>query len=143
MDLFLADAQGLALALACGIFAGAAGRRGTLGTILLVAAAVGGAILFGASIATEDHPAWPGWPVGALFAGFAFVVTRDFAAAAAQRSGGAGFTGALIALAALALAAISLVAGPISLLVLAGLVWLWLGRRRRAASKHEGLRTLR
>jgi hypothetical protein len=143
MDLFLAGCQGAGLALAAGAFAGASGRRGTAGAVLGLVAAVGGAVLFGISLAAEDHPAWPGWPVGAALAGFAFVVTRDLAAAAAQRADGGGFTGALIALAALALAGLSVLVPPIALAAFAALVWLYIGRRRRAAQKHAGLRSLR
>lgn len=143
MDLFLAGCQGLGLALAAGILAGAAGRRGTLGWVLLLAAMAGGAVLFGASIAEQDHPVWPGWPVGAAFAAFAFLVVREIAESAARRADGGGFTAALIALAALALAGLSIVLPPLGLLALAALAWLYLGRRRRAGRKYEGLRTLR
>lgn len=143
MDLFLAGCQGAGLALAAGAFAGASGRRGPIGIALLVLAVVGGAVLFGLSLETEDHPAYPGWPVGALLAAFAFLVVRDLAAAAADRADGGGFTGGLIAAAALALAGLSLLVSPVALLALAGLLWLYAGRRRRAARKYEGLRTLR
>lgn len=143
MDLFLAGCQGLGLALAAGIFAGASGRRDAIGTALLVAAAVGGAALFGLSLREEDHPAWPGFPVGAVVAWFAFTVTRDVAAGAAGREDAGAATGILIAAAALMLAAVSLFLQPVSLVALAGLAWLALGRRRRAGRKYEGLRTLR
>ncbi len=143
MDLFLAGCQGLGLALAVGIFAGASARRDSIGWILLAVAALGGAALWGMSLAQEDHPAWPGWPVGAIFAWFAFTVSRDVAEGAAARDGGAGASGLLIAVAALALAGLSLLVPPISLLALAGLGWLALSRRRRSSRKYEGLRTLR
>jgi len=104
---------------------------------------VGGAVLFGISLAEEDHPAYPGWPVGAALAALSFFVVRDFAEAAATRADGGGFTGALIAGAALLLAGLSLVLPEAGLLALAGLIWLYVGRRRRAARKYEGLRTLR
>ena len=66
MDLFLAGCQGAGLAVAAGALAGASGRRGTPGVVLLVLAVIGGAAaLFGIALANEDHPAWPGWPVGA------------------------------------------------------------------------------
>lgn len=143
MDLFLAGCQGVGLALAAGAFAGASGRRGTLGLALLLLAAVGGGLLFGISIAEEDHPEWPGWPVGALLAAFAFLVVREIAEAAAKRAQDGGFTAALIALAALAIAGLSILLPPIGLLALIALVVLYLGRRRRAARKYEGLRTLR
>ncbi len=143
MDLFLAGCQGVGLAIAAGALAAAFGLRGTPGTVLALIAIVGGAALFGISLAAEDHPAWPGWLVGAALAGFAFIVTRDLAEGAARRADGAGFTGALIGLAALALAGLSVLVPPVSLVALAGMVWLYLGRRRRAAQKYEGLRTLR
>jgi hypothetical protein len=143
MDLFLAGCQGAGLALAAGAFAGASGRRGTVGTVLVLVAAIGGAALFGISLAAEDHPAWPGWPVGAALAWFAFLVTRDLAAGAAQRAEGGAFIGALIALAALALAGLSVLVPPVAILAFCGLVWLYLGQRRRVAQKYEGLRSLR
>ena len=143
MDLFLAGCQGLGLALAAGIFAGASGRRDALGTVLLIAAVVGGAVVFGLSLTEEDHPAWPGFPIGAIFAWLAFEVTRDVAVGAAGREDAGATTGLVIAVAALVLAALSLVLPPISLLALVGLVWLALARRRRAGRKYEGLRTLR
>lgn len=143
MDLFLAGCQGAGLALAAGAVAGASGRRGAVGLVLLVAGIAGGAALFGVSLAEEDHPAYPGWPVGALLAAFAFAVVRDLAEAAARRAGGGGFTAALIALGALALAGLSILLAPGALLGLLALLWLYLGRRSRAGRKYEGLRTLR
>lgn len=143
MDIFLAGCQGFGLALAAGIFAGASGRRGAIGWALLAIAAVGGAILFGLSLETEDHPGWPGWPLGALVASFAFVVTRDIAEGAMQRAEGAGASGLIISVAALVLAGLSLLLPPVALIALAGLVWLAFSRRKRAARKYEGLRTLR
>ena len=104
---------------------------------------VGGAILFGLSLEAEDHPAWPGWPVGALIAAGSFLVISDFSAGAAGRAEGGGFIAALIALGALALAGLSVLLPPVGLVALAGIVYLGLARRDRAARKYEGLRTLR
>jgi hypothetical protein len=143
MDLFLAACQGVGLALAAGALAGAPGRRESTGTLLLVAAIVAGAVLFGVSLGSEDHPAWPGWPLGAALAAFGFVVVSDLAAAAAKRAEGGGFIGALIGFAALALAGLSILLPPLGLVALGALVWLYAGQRRRAAQKYEGLRTLR
>ena len=143
MHFFEAACQGVGLAVAAGALAGAAGRRGGIGTVLLVLAIVGGAILFGASLAEEDHPAWPGWPVGAAIAAGSFLVVSDFAAAAAARAEGGGFIGALIALGALATAGLSIIWRPLGLVALALIVYLGLARRRRSARKYEGLRTLR
>lgn len=143
MDLFEAACQGVGLAVAAGMFAGATGKRGGLGYVLLALAVVGGAILFGASLATEDHPAWPGWPVGGLIAGGTFFVISDFAAGAAKRAEGGGVIAGTIALTALATAGLSLLFGPLGLIALLASIYLWFGRRRRAATKYEGLRTLR
>lgn len=143
MDLLLAACEGVGLALAAGAFSGAAGRDGAIGNLLLTAALIGGAALFGLALSSEDHPAWPGWAAGVVLAGFAYVAVRGLASGAATRADGGGFTSALIALAALALAGTSILFGPIGLAALAGVIWLYLGRRRQAARKYEGLRTLR
>ena len=143
MHFFLAACQGAGLAVAAGALAGAPGRRGTLSNVLAIAAVIGGALLFGASLAAEDHPAWPGWPVGALIAAGSFLVVSDFAVGAAARAEGGGFIGALIALGALATAGLSVILPPLGLVALAGIVYLGLARRSRAARKYEGLRTLR
>jgi len=143
MDLFLAGCQGAGLALAAGTFAGASGRRAAIGFALLAAAVIGGAVLFGLSLEEEDHPAYPGWTIGALLGGFAFLVVRDIAEGAGRRAGGAGFTGALIAVAALLVAVLSLFLPPVAIALFLALCYLALARRRRAGRKYEGLRTLR
>ena len=143
MHFFEAACQGIGLAVACGALAGAFGRRDGIGTVLLVLAVVGGAILFGVSLAEEDHPAWPGWPAGALIAAGSFRVVSDFAAGAAARAEGGGFIAALIVLGALATAGLSVIWRPLGLEALAGIIYLGVARRQRAARKYEGLRTLR
>lgn len=154
MDLFEAAGQGIGLALAAGMLAGAVsgaaergeGELGPLSALLLTAAVVVGGFAFGASLATEDHPAWPGWPVGAVLAYLGFAVIRGLVAGAAARAGEQGSGGAIAGMAALAaflVAGLSLAYGPLSLPVLAALAYLGLRRRRRADEKHAGLRSLR
>jgi hypothetical protein len=143
MHFFLAACQGAGLAVAAGALAGAPGRRGTFGNVLLTAAVIGGALLFGTSLAAEDHPAWPGWPVGAAIAACSFFVVSGFAAGAAARAQGGGFIAALIGLAALATAGLSVLLPPLGILALAAIAYLGLARRGREARKYEGLRTLR
>lgn len=143
MHFFLAACQGAGLAVAAGAIAGAPGRRGGFASVLLALAVIGGALLFGASLAAEDHPAWPGWPVGGAIAAFAFFVVSDLAAGASARAGGGGFIGALIVLAALAVAGLSVLLQPLGLIALAGIAYLWVARRNRAGRKYEGLRSLR
>jgi uncharacterized membrane protein len=156
MDLFLATCQGIGLALAAGAATGAitgavaardeAGAPGGVLAVLAGLALIGGAILFGASLSAEDHPAWPGWIVGALVALLAFSVLSGVVRGAATRGQGAsaGAQVVYVVVAAAILAAISLtVASPLAVAVLVAVGWLALARRRRAARKHEGLRVLR
>jgi len=143
MDLFLATCQGIGLSLAAGTFAGASGRRGVVGFLLAAAAAIGGGILFGASLSTADHPAWPGWPVGAVIAVITFGVVNGVVAGAQARHEGASSIGIIVALGALVLAGLSLLWGPVGLVALLGMVWRGSTRRRRAQRKYEGLRVLR
>jgi hypothetical protein len=143
MDAFVAGCQGLGLALAAGAFAGASGRRGAPGALLALVAIVAGGALFGWSLDREDHPAWPGFVAGAIVAAASFAVVRRIAEGAAARAQEAGYTGALIALAALALAGLSLLFGPLSLVALVGLGAIAAGQRRREGQRYEGLRTLR
>ena len=143
MDLFLATCQGIGLSLAAGTFAGASGRRGVVGFLLAAAAAIGGGILFGASLSTADHPAWPGWLVGAVIAVFTFGIVNGVVAGALARHEGASSIGIIVALGALVLAVASIFIEPIGLIALVAIVWLGSARRRRAQRKYEGLRVLR
>jgi hypothetical protein len=143
MDLFLAACQGIGLALAAGSFGGASGRRGVIGVLLAAAAAIGGAIMFGASLATADHPAWPGWPIGAVLGVLAFGIVNGVVAGAQARHEGASSIGLIVALAALALALLSIWVEPVGLVALLAMLWLGSARRRRAQRKYEGLRVLR
>jgi hypothetical protein len=143
MDLFLATCQGIGLALAAGMFGGASGRRGMVGFLLAGAAAIGGGLMFGASLTTADHPAWPGWPVGAAIAVVTFGIVNGVVAGAQARHEGASSIGIIVALGAVVLAALSLFVEPVALVALLAVVWLGSARRRRAQQKHEGLRVLR
>jgi len=143
MDLFLATCQGIGLALAAGTFGGASGKRGVIGFVLAAIVAIAGGLLFGASLASADHPAWPGWPVGAAIAVVAFGIVNGVVAGAQARHEGASSVGIIVALVALVLAAVSLFLEPVSLVAVLALGWLGSARRRRAQRKYEGLRVLR
>src|SRR5215218_10408057 len=90
MDLFVEGCQGLGLALAagaiCGSLIGATSGAEGLNAALAVGAALAGALLFGWSLTQADHPAWPGWPVGALVALFALAVVGGVVAGARERA---------------------------------------------------------
>ena len=155
MDLFLATCQAIGLAIAVGTLGGAfaggaprrAGGQSPIVTVLLVLSIIAGAFLFGASLATADHPAWPGWPVGAVLAWFSFATVRGIVSGAIERAPGQGSQAGIagfLAVGALLLAGLSLLpTSPVALLALAALVYLALARRRQAGEKHAGLRSLR
>lgn len=150
MDQFLHGCQGLGLALASGMVAGAIsgafGHQGLHRHVLGVLAIVAAALLFGASLTAVDHPAWPGWIAGAAAGLGAFGLTEDVVSSARQRVEGGRPPGSLVAIvvaSGLVLAALSLVVSPVSLVALAAALWLAIGRRRRSQRKHEGLRVLR
>jgi MYXO-CTERM domain-containing protein len=114
---------------------------------MLILVIVAGAFLFGASLATADHPAWPGWMVGGLIAAFSFATVRGIVAGAIERAPGQGSQAGIagfLAVGALLLAGLSLLpTSPVALLALGALVYLALARRRQAGQKHAGLRSLR
>jgi hypothetical protein len=149
MDLIVAGSQGLGLALAIGTVAGALGgayEAGRSQLALWIVAAIGGAYAFGASLEPEGHPAWPGWPPGAIAAILASIPAADVVAGARERSGGEAPPGTLLGIVVLgsaAVAALSLLFGPLSLLYAAGLSWLGWQRRGRGERKYAGLRILR
>lgn len=144
MSLFYAMCQGIGLALAAGMFAGASGRRDGIGVVLAAGSAIGGAALFAISLSNRDHPAWVGVPLGIILAVLAYGVVSAVVAGAQSRVRGASSIGLIVAATALVLAVITaFVWEPFGLLLLVMLLWLASARRRRAQQKHEGLRVLR
>jgi hypothetical protein len=143
MSLFLATCQGIGLAVAAGAFAGASGRRGTVGVMLAVPASIGGGVLFAISLSNRDHPAWPGVPLGIIIALLAFGVVSAVVAGAQTRARGASSIGIIVAVVALVVAVLSVFVEPFGLVALLALLWLASARRRRAQRKYEGLRVLR
>ena len=143
MSLFYATCQGIGLAVAAGTFAGASGRRGTVGALLAVPSAIAGGILFAVSLSNRDHPAWPGVPLGILIALLAFGVVSAVVAGAQARAKGSSSIGLLVAAVALIVAVLSVFVEPVGLVAFLALLWLASARRRRAQRKYEGLRVLR
>jgi hypothetical protein len=143
MSLFLATCQGIGLAVAAGAFAGASGRRGTIGVMLAVPASIGGGVLFAISLSNRDHPAWPGVPLGIIIALLAFGVVSAVVAGAQARARGASSIGIIVAVVALVVAVLSVFVEPFGLVAFLALLWLASARRRRAQRKYEGLRVLR
>lgn len=150
--MFLAICQGLGLAIAAGLILGVVlpPIMPTWGAV--VGAAPLGVLAAGAALNGADEALWPALPVGILGAGLAAAISRDVAAGAIRRqrdrvTGGdvqapSGVT-VIVVLSAVLIAGISLLLEPVSLVVLVGLTFLWISRRRKAERKHEGLRVLR
>jgi lysylphosphatidylglycerol synthetase-like protein (DUF2156 family) len=144
MSLFLAICQGVGLAIAAGMFAGASGRRDAIGVLLAIAAAIGGAAVFAISMSNRDHSAIIGIPLGAILAVIAYGIVSAVVAGAQARVKGASSIGLIVAGTALVLALITaFVWEPFGLLLLLLLLWLASARQRRAQRKYEGLRSLR
>jgi len=134
----------LGIGIAIGMLAGTTGTRGSArGRMTLLAAVIGlavGILLSG--------PADLGIFVGAFFclagAVTGCIVISDVVSGASRRDGGGSRALAfLVSLAALVVAIVAVLVKPVSLLVLACLVWLGAARHRRAQRKHAGLRVLR
>jgi chromate transport protein ChrA len=144
VDLFLAICQGVGLATAAGMLAGCLAREGPEKRYLIILAAAAGAALFAASLTSGTDTRWPGIFIGAPIGAFAMLVTNSVVAGASQRAEASSTTVSLIVGgAALLLALVSLFLSPLALILVGGLVWLGISRRRREARKHEGLRVLR
>ena len=124
--------------------------RGNAGIALAALAVVLGAFLYGFSLteADADHPAWPGWVIGAPVAALAYFTLRDVASVAAPARGRGRSRRSRLphrGIRGLALAGISLL-GPaayIGVVALLAIIYLAFARRKRAGEKHAGLRSLR
>jgi hypothetical protein len=120
-------------------------ETGPIGTVVLVISAGVGALLFAGALADHSDVWWPGLIGGVLFAVLASTATRDLlrrtrarlddeaAAALDVYAQGVGLLTAVVAI----------LAPPLSLVVVGGLIWLLAGSRRRSGEKYAGLRILR
>jgi hypothetical protein len=108
-------------------------------------AVVVAALLFAGSLAQGHYASWPGYIGGALCAVVGIAATRPLLARVRKRLDAASAV-ALPLYAeggALASAALSVLAPPVGLVVLALLLWLLLAGRGRDQQKYAGLRILR
>jgi len=129
----------------------ARGREAARIPLVILLGAAGG-LAFAASLAEETETAWPGLIVGFLATAVAAAIAADVLEGAIRRARSTGSESAENAVntlvlgfsfAGMAIAALSLFVPFLSLLVAAGLLFLALGRRRKAGEKYEGLRILR
>jgi hypothetical protein len=105
-----------------------------------------GALFFAGSLVRDGHAAWPGWVGGVICAGVGIAASRPFLARLRARlDTGAAAVGLPVIAdgSALLIAVLSVVAPPLGLVALIGLLWLLYGSRRRGDQKYAGLRILR
>lgn len=122
--------------------AGTTGLEGSARGRMTLLAAVIGLALGWVGAAVFDGSIVLGLVFSALFAAGSCAVVSDVIAGATRRGG----TAALVFIAvtvALVILVITIVFPYFALLPAAGLVWLGMTRRRKAARKHAGLRVLR
>lgn len=130
------------IGIAIGMIAGTTGLEGSARGRMTVLAAVIGFVFGYLGASVLDGSTLPGVISGGLFAGFACVVVSGVIAGATRRGGTAALA-FLTVFAAVVIAAISIVFPYFAILPAAGLIWLAIGRRKRADRKHAGLRVLR
>ena len=113
--------------------------------VLIGIALVLGMLQASASIADHSDDWWPGLIVGAAAAGLGFAAARSlFTRVRARLDKEAQSALPLFAEgAALLGAGVSILLPPLAIVVVAALVWLLVGGRRRAGEKYAGLRILR
>ena len=112
--------------------------------VLLAIALVLGALEAAGSMADRGNPVALGAVVGLACAALGFFAVRPVIARVRRRLGAeAGLLPFYAEAAALAAAGLSILFPPLAVLVVAGLVWLLAGSRRRQGEKYAGLRILR
>jgi hypothetical protein len=120
-------------------------EQGILAVVLVLAGAALGALLFAGSLARGHYAAWPGFIGGVVCAAVGAAATVPLLRRVRQRldQAVAAALPAYTELAALLSAALSVVAPPVGVIGLAGLVWLLIAGRGREGQKYAGLRILR
>jgi hypothetical protein len=128
-----------------GVWARALRSQG--GQILIggISAALG-ALFFAGSLVRDHHAAWPGWAGGVVCAAIGLAAARPFLSRLRSRLDEAAAAVGLPVISdgsALLIAVLSIVAPPLGLIALLGLLWLLYAGRGRGDAKYAGLRILR
>jgi hypothetical protein len=120
-------------------------ERGPVAYLIAAAAVVVGALLFAGALARGHYAAWPGIIGGVICAGVGLLATRPLLARVRARLDpeAVGALPVITEAAALLAAALSVVAPPVGIVLLALLVWLLFAGRGRGEQKYAGLRILR
>ena len=113
--------------------------------VMLVSLLLGG-MFFAGSLARGHYAVWPGWVGGVLCAAVGIAASRPFLArlrSRLDRSAAAVGLPVISDGSALLIGLLSVVAPPLGLIALVGLLWLLLRGRQRGEQKYAGLRILR
>lgn len=149
---FIAETWFLVTLLAFVVLALLARSREALRLPVIALLSVAGGLAFAASLAEEGTTGWPGLVVGIIATAVAAMIATDVLEGAIRRAEGSSSEAADTAantlivgfsFGGMALAALALFVPPVSLLAAAALLFVALGRRRKAGEKYEGLRILR
>ena len=152
-DLAFLERSGWLLALVVALVAVVLAQRGgsdrtatgPLATVLLIVSAGVGALLFAGALADHSGTWWPGLVGGLACAVLAYLATSDLLARTRARLDAEAAAALNLYAEGIALitAIVAILAPPLSLLALGGLIWLLAGGRRRKGEKYAGLRILR
>ena len=114
--------------------------------VLAVIALGLGALFFAGSLVRDHHAAWPGLVGGVVCAGVGLAAARPFLSRLRARLDVAAAAVGLPVISdgsALLVAVLSIVAPPLGVIALLGLLWLLYAGRGRGDAKYAGLRILR
>jgi hypothetical protein len=121
-------------------------RSGPLAAALGVISLGLGGLFFAGSLVRDHHAAWPGWVGGVVCAAVGLAAARPFLSRLRSRLDDAAAAVGLPVIAdgaALLVAVLSIVAPPLGVIALLGLLWLLYAGRGRSDAKYAGLRILR
>jgi hypothetical protein len=111
----------------------------------LISLALGG-LFFAGSLVRDHHAAWPGWVGGVICAAIGLAAARPFLSRLRARLDDAAAAVGLPVISdgsALLVAVLSIVAPPLGVVAVLGLLWLLYAGRGRDDAKYAGLRILR
>jgi Domain of unknown function (DUF4126) len=118
----------------------------SLGGVIAVISLALGALFFAGSLVRDHHAAWPGWVGGVICAAVGIAASRPFLARLRTRLDDAAAAVGLPVIAdgsALLICVLSIVAPPVGVIALVGLLWLLYRGQQRDEQKYAGLRILR
>ena len=121
-------------------------HSGPAAAVLGVISLALGGLFFAGSLVRDHHAAWPGWVGGVVCAAIGLAAARPFLSRLRARLDDAAAAVGLPVISdgsALLVAVLSIVAPPLGVVALLGLLWLLYAGRGRDDAKYAGLRILR